>query len=46
MRTTKYMPFTRKNGFGGKYEPIAGAAAPSAPPPFESATDDDEYNAD
>jgi len=32
MRTTKYIPFTRKNGFLKKYEPIGGG-------PLESATD-------
>ena len=39
MRTTKYMPFTRKKRlFEKKYEPVGGGR-PHRPPPFESTTE-------
>ena len=39
MRTTKYMPFTRKKRlFDKNMSQKRGAAAPNAPPAFESAT--------
>jgi len=42
MRTTKYMPFTRKKAdFGQKYEPMG--RRPPPPPPFVSATDTNSF---